>query len=275
MTHLGGEGLTKAFNALAGWVPPVARMQKEGALIRSQGEAQARYNMLMADAAARSDAENPEVVARAAARFRASLLREQSNLDEVILSTCDELDENPPAQEHDHGPDDDWLALLVDVARKRSEREIQVLLGKILAGEIRHPRLFSPRTVQTLATLTPRIAHNFERLCNASVSTSEASFVLFGQLREMNEALALLEMYYVDLMHLDHFGLVVSSNFADLRLDFFINGQPIDLAGQQVRLIGQEDYIRFDKVAILLFSDSGAELRRLIAMKPNLVTWRG
>ena len=51
-------------------------------------------------------------------------------------------------------------------------------LGKILAGEIRRPGSFEPRTVEVLATLTPRIAKLFLAFCNISVDLSDRSVVI-------------------------------------------------------------------------------------------------
>lgn len=92
-------------------------------------------------------------------------------LEELIKSA-------PPQDSSDEELDVDWLNHFADIAGKKSAPEMQALLGKILAGEIRQPGSFSPMAINVLANLTPKVAKKFEDLCGVSAHIGGCNYIL-------------------------------------------------------------------------------------------------
>ena len=64
--------------------------------------------------------------------------------------------------------DDDWLARFMDSAKFVSNEEMQVVWGRILAGEFESPGSTPPQIIRVLSEITSKYAQIFTSLCNLS-----------------------------------------------------------------------------------------------------------
>lgn len=71
----------------------------------------------------------------------------------------------------------DWLNYFSDIAAQKSDPDMQRLMGRILAGEIRKPGSFSPMTINVLSTLTPAVAQKFEQLCSIAIDADGRNLI--------------------------------------------------------------------------------------------------
>jgi hypothetical protein len=63
-------------------------------------------------------------------------------------------------------PNQDWLDSFRDIAERTNQEAKQLLLAKVLSGEISKPGAISKRTLATLDTLSTLEARRFTRLCS-------------------------------------------------------------------------------------------------------------
>jgi Protein of unknown function (DUF2806) len=80
--------------------------------------------------------------------------RKFKNKEAVARSAIEELRNDPGAADASSEIEDDWLNLFARLAEDKSSEELQVLFGRILAGEIRRPGSFSLRTLQLMALIS-------------------------------------------------------------------------------------------------------------------------
>jgi len=88
--------------------------------------------------------------------------RRQNNIERVTTIAATELlQETTVPDEH---PDEDWVSRFFNSAQDISSQEMQELWGRILAGEIRKPGSYSPRTLEFVKNLTKGEAEILEGL---------------------------------------------------------------------------------------------------------------
>ncbi len=119
---------------------------------------------------------DPEYARVAVQKFGQRVLREQVNLDLIsqraaneLIDASDSVDQ-PGPEEPDETISDDWLNSFEVEARQKSTEEMQILFGKILAGEITKTGTYSVRTVKILGSLDQNTAMHFARLCSLSIT---------------------------------------------------------------------------------------------------------
>lgn len=112
---------------------------------------------------------------RSDSRIEFQARREQSNIENVMSSAAMELasDETVAAA----SPDDDWVTRFFRYAQDISSEQMQVLWGRILAGEIRRPGAFSLRTLDFVRNMTKTEAELFQHVAKLAITSSSGSFV--------------------------------------------------------------------------------------------------
>ena len=95
-------------------------------------------------------------------RFQAA--RRLSNIEEIVSGTADELEgEQVPDSEPDH----EFTARFFNEAQDVSSKELKVLWGKVLAGEIKRPGSTSIKTLSVLKNMDRPVADTFALFCSA------------------------------------------------------------------------------------------------------------
>ncbi len=159
------------------------------------------------------------------------------------------------------------------IASRKTNDDIRLLLGRILAGEISKPGSFSPGTIHALATLTKATAQKFQRLCEMS-TTWPAGFtcIITAPFDDFKiKGLDKLGISYQDFLDLQSRGLLSPALFSNLNLKSYLNRAPINYAGEEV-LFSQSTPIpspKLKEMTISVFSPIGHELRSVIPMTLN------
>ncbi len=120
----------------------------------------------------------PEYAQSALKKYGEKILREQVNLDRVSAAAINELQkaesDGSTDQSADSGEEktisDDFLNSFEEEARQKSTEDMQLLFGRILAGEIRKPGTYSTRTVKILGQLDQDAAKLFRQVCSICVT---------------------------------------------------------------------------------------------------------
>lgn len=162
--------------------------------------------------------------------------------------------------------DVDWLNYFSDVAAQKSGEEMQRLMGKILAGEIRKPGSFSPMTINVLSTLTPAVAQKFELLCSVAIEMNGMSFIpitVFPKL--LSTGIPEIGLSYVDLLTLRSHQLLANETGSSWTLTRGSVAAMSNCGGQMLLFMtGSGDE---QTVSSFLFSQTGSEIRRLVSPK--------
>ena len=72
----------------------------------------------------------------------------------------------------------DWFIRYYEASGNISDKEMQVLWAKILAGEIENPSSYSLRTLDVLRNMSKEEAECFVKICNASIKTESEKSVI-------------------------------------------------------------------------------------------------
>jgi Protein of unknown function (DUF2806) len=105
--------------------------------------------------------ETSIVAERALVRLAYEETRKQQNVEEIAAGAFPLLEADAKAGELD----EDWLALLFDRASLISDKDMQALWSRILAGEVNSPGTFSRRTLQVVSALEKKDADLIGTLC--------------------------------------------------------------------------------------------------------------
>lgn len=165
----------QAFAALSSGQPP----QMQTLDINSDGTVTAQLSGI--------PAEVQSINKRAEQRLIYQNVVEQLNIESVLNVAAEELVNEGQVAEEPVKPD--WSKRFFNIAQDVSEEDGQILLGKILAGEVKKPGSFSLRTLEVLRNLTQEEAVLFTNLCQY-VGQMKGNLLVFRRLQnQLNEVI--------------------------------------------------------------------------------------
>lgn len=207
---------------------------------------------------------------RSRKRERLLSLRKQQNMESIIqkaLAYCSESEITDKA-------DQDWFSRFTSLAEEVSNKTMQELWAKILAGEITQPGTFSLKALKIFRNMSINDAKLLAKACSLAVKDQGKKniriisgsyiqpglFNFFDKNREQNLNLSHHGLSYADLLALSENNLLFiqeteSSSLAkEEQLHFLYNGSPLNLTAKNANTV-----IRFYK-----FTPVGSELASLI-----------
>ncbi len=218
----------KAFGQLctAAIEVPVAYLEGKAAEMRAGTEARIKITKENADQIAQQMNVPPEYARIAGNKFADKIIREQVNLDTISAVAASELNKNEST--NPRGPntddtsekaiDDDWLNNFEKEASQKSTVDMQLLFGRILAGEIGKPGLYSIKAVKILGELDQKAATLFKLLCSLSVVLGHlpSKYIRDGRVcfldeQKGKETLIQFGLTNTELHILEEYGLIQSS----------------------------------------------------------------
>ena len=110
---------------------------------------------------------------RAEQRMAYQNAMQQLNIEAVVTLAAEDLSGEEQVAEEPVRLD--WTTRFFNIAQDVSEKEVQVLLGKILAGEVKSPSSFSLRTLEVLRNLSKEEAEIFIQVCECISDTLQES----------------------------------------------------------------------------------------------------
>lgn len=155
-----------------------------------------------------------ELVQRAQNRFLFQEMKKQQNIESVIAVAYSELEDTTSV--NDTPVDSDWIGAFFDSVSNVSTEQMQVLWGKLLAGEVQHPGSFSLRTLNVLKNLTQNEANIFKEIapfvlrCPGDEENTYEDYFLLA-----NNGDKILEKYgipFVKIMRLNEAGLICENS---------------------------------------------------------------
>lgn len=212
---------------------PVALL--EGLVAEKRAESEARVKLIKTSSAqlAKQLKVDPAFVDAANFKFAQKILRERCNLDQIVSIAHKELAQPNLAPSHESESaaeaqpiNDDWLNAFEIEASKMSSDEMQLLFGKILAGEIRHPSSFSRKTIRLISQLDNRAAQLFLTLCSVSISIRLGKDVVDARVISMGNAgensLREFGLSFDALNTLQEYGLITPELGSDMNFEMCV-----------------------------------------------------
>jgi hypothetical protein len=89
-------------------------------------------------------------------------VRKVRNRVSVVSIAAEEVSQSTDKGDKARVLDDDWLNQFMRFSEDASSERLQLLFGKILAGEVVNPGSFSPSTLRAVSELTQKTATDFE-----------------------------------------------------------------------------------------------------------------
>ncbi|HEY4617587.1 MAG TPA: DUF2806 domain-containing protein [Flavobacterium sp.] len=209
-----------------------------------------------------------ETLARIEERFIYKEIKHQNNIDNVTKIAAEQLSQETEVS--DESVDEDWTTRFFNIAENISDEEMQLLWGRILAGEIKQPKSFSLRTLELLKNLSKEEAEVFTKFSNLKIKTAGTSLIFNhdnGDFLE-NE----FGIKFTDRLLLAELGLISSEN--NLEYSFFATEE-----NERINYIGYGSKGIFlhrpkntpkQSVQVLVFTKTGAELSKLIEPEINI-----
>ncbi|MEO3690535.1 DUF2806 domain-containing protein [Roseateles paludis] len=204
--------------------------------------------------------DHPQLAERARNRLLAREVEGQLNVESIADFASEAL---PPAVSS-QPVNADWRRKFFQEAENVCESDMQLLWGKVLAGEVTAPGTYSTRTLDTLRRLSKWEAELFRKACAIAMSDGWIA-VPTG---DLNESLKPFGLTYTDILSLRDAGLLMDGDH--IHKDFsqsprapdgsarpvvlFNNGVMIELSGASMAAL---------RLPALLFTRAGTELQRL------------
>jgi hypothetical protein len=233
LIKIDGEPLTKLIevvaNGIGKWYEPryVVRM--------ASAEAKAEHIKVIEKAKRNALLENNEDLYEQLSVVENRLLtketRRQQNIEQVVSHAANIM--SLETEVSSESVDPDWITRFFDIAQDISNEQMQELWGRVLAGEVKQPKSFSLRTLETLRNITSEEAQLFENIAPYMLC-SGSSFIY----NNISDKKGSLPISYEDVAQLIEIGLVQSGNMVTMN---YYN----DSTNEVVRNMSCGDYLFF------------------------------
>ena len=205
------------------------------------------------------------MAARAKQRLLAREIEGQVNIEQIVEQAALAL----PSTVSADPVNESWRRKFFQEAENVCEFDMQVLWGKVLAGEIERPGAYSLRTLETLRQLSKGEAELFRRVCGMAMADG---WVVLPD-PDINTALVPFNLDFDSILGLEEAGLLVSHQALARKYDVgerLNSATPSAVHTNNGILIGLfvDEPMKAD-VPCIIFSQAGRELQKLIEKTPN------
>lgn len=193
--------------------------------------------------------------------------KRQLNIETVTAFAADELINEPPI---DNNPiDEDWTTRFFNIVEDISNEEMQILWGKILAGEITHPKSYSLRTLEILKNISKEEAEVFMKFAQAKVISNDKHFIYNqdnGKFLEEKFGITFSER-----LLMTELGLIASENNLEFSLVPTLQDKHtiIFYYGSKGIVFYRGENVPKQPIKVLLLTKTGIELSKLISQKTD------
>lgn len=192
-------------------------------------------------------------------------VRKQINIENVTAYAAEELKNEKSIT--DELVDEDWTARFFRIIEEVSNEEMQVLWGRILAGEIKKPKTYSLRTLELIRNLSKIEAETFMKIANLAIETRGKNYLFKDKENKL-----LMENHnipYSDIALLVEIGLMQPGTFINYQiLSKTSDSEIVFTAGNIVILATIKANTPTILMPVNVFSNAGNELIKLIKRDP-------
>ncbi|WP_123803455.1 DUF2806 domain-containing protein [Flavivirga aquatica] len=254
---------------------PVAYLESKAERIKGETVALNVFRSKVAEKASDEFMEDEQLMNRAVNYYGSKLLKEQLNREKVIDKTVEELKLNPPENDTNQEIDEDWLDLFSRISETKSNEEVQLILSKILAGEIKNPGSFGPKSLHTLTILDQKTAKIFQNFCSVSYESEGLGSSFTSVICEPfggpgSNGLSEFNLNYSNLAQLQDAGLIQYDLNAWREIPPILFVLPFKFGNKEFCLKQKEEKINTSiRTKVINFTKVGLELRKVLQMESN------
>lgn len=165
--------------------------------------------------------ETKDLVIRAQNRFLFQEMKKQQNIENVISNAYIELKNVDRVS--DAPVEEDWISEFFDCVANVSTEKMQVLWGKLLAGEVNSPGSFSMRTLEVLRRLSIKEANIFKETAPFVLQCKgdkEGRFIDYFLMPDAtNSVLEKYDITFSKIMLLSEAGLISENSLISIGLN--------------------------------------------------------
>jgi uncharacterized protein DUF2806 len=241
--------IKKVSKAVGGLFAPyqikrLAKAEAEAAIIKAQGEI-----------------EVTDLHRRAMHRFIEEEAQQQQNMEQITTETLPQLDERSDPSLID----DDWVTNFFDKSRIVSDKEMQALWSRVLAGEANAPGTYSKRTVNFLSDLDKVDAELFSKLCGFAYVVGNLAPLVFDVRAPIYNDHG---VSFGSLSHLESIGLIQFSNVSGFTRLKLPKSFSVSYYGKPLGLEMPKDSDNELDLGSVLLTKTGFELAPISGSKP-------
>lgn len=238
--------------------------------IRKEAEAKAYEIEIIERAKAKALSEGKLIEADTIDKIQERVIyketRRQENIENVTQIAAQQLSQEESVS--DEPVDDDWTTRFFNIIEDISNEEMQVLWGRILAGEIKQPKSYSLRTLDVLKNLTFEEANIFTKFAQIKLTAGDTNMIY----NQDNGAFLESEfgITFKDRLLLTELGFIASEN--NLEFSFFsTQAMKINFIeyGKKGIFLKREANTPKQAISVLVFTKIGVELSKLIEQTTN------
>ena len=204
-----------------------------------------------------------EFVKRTQSRLAYQELQKQQNIENVadkaydLLSTETECSSEPVSQ--------DWMTRFFNSVEDISDEDMQTLWARILAGEIKQPKSYSLRTLETLKNLSKHEAELFEKVATLATRMHGDLFLTCK-----TEILRRYEISYDAILCLDECGLINSDGMVSYNHKISINDSVAIFSKSKLLLLkGTSERPTMISIGVFGLTQAGKELYSILECDSN------
>lgn len=190
--------------------------------------------------------------------------RKQTNIEQITHHAAEELrDEQKINSER---PNSDWTARFFRIAEDITTDQMQMLWGKVLAGEVKRPGSYSLRALDLLKNITQQEAEMFVRVGQVSFTSGGKTF-----LPDPDNGKYLEEHFglkFTDILLLREIDLLVDSNLAFSLQPNDQDTQEVFICGNTCVLVKRPKGTPKQAMQVIVFTEIGRQLLQLVERKP-------
>ena len=157
--------------------------------------------------------ETQELYERTCSRLLHQEIKKQENIENIINSAKDILEKEQEDSISSKDVSEDWMMRFFNSVQDISDEKMQLLWGKILAGEIKQPNSFSLRSLDAMTKMSKDEAQLFEKLSSYVINFRGTYAILNND--DLNEKYSIS---YGQIVALDECGIIDSSAMMSLSL---------------------------------------------------------
>lgn len=212
-----------------------------------------------------SNTDWDDFVRRTQGRMAFQELQKQNNIECVVAKAYNILESEKECSEEP--VEQGWVNRFFDSVADISDEDLQNLWGKVLAGEIRQPKSYSLRALETLKNLSKNEAELFQHIAPYIISTNDLSFL--SNNTEIKKQFNILDGDYIQLASC---GLLQMIPFTEINTSVLPHKTQRNFL-TETRLLSitnntsSEQNLKIKEIYLL--TSAGKELFNLLAFFPN------
>jgi len=215
------------------------------------------------DAPGQSDSQElPEATLdkRVISRMAFQEAKKQANIEKITRHAAEELTNEQNI--NSERPNPDWIIRFFRIAEDITSEQMQILWGKVLAGEVKTPNSYSLRTLELLKNITQQEAEIFVKVGQVSFVCGNKAFI--PKPDKGNYLKQHLGLQFIDFLLIREIDLLVATD-----LEFSIppaiqNTQIVFECGNTCILINRPKETPKQAIQAIVFTRIGRELLKLV-----------